>query len=157
MAFLKRPGTDGFVGAVLDEYARAAEDFCAAVEAFDPQRFEEAKEGPDEHTRTPLAVCRHVGRAAMHYASDLAKALGNRKPWPFDPNDRLHAPADVRPVLEAALQYTEIEMEPLRTYDDPAIEKLTFTMSWGTLYNPEILLEHAICHLLRHRRQLERW
>lgn len=25
------------------------------------------------------------------------------------------------------------------------------------LYNPESMLEHAICHLLRHRRQLERW
>ena len=25
------------------------------------------------------------------------------------------------------------------------------------IYDPEILLEHAICHLLRHRLQLERW
>jgi len=33
---------------------------------------------------------------------------------------------------------------------------LTFRMSWGTLFNPEILLEHAIVHLLRHRRQIAR-
>ena len=34
---------------------------------------------------------------------------------------------------------------------------VTFRMPWGQLYDPEILLEHAIVHLLRHRRQLEQW
>jgi hypothetical protein len=28
---------------------------------------------------------------------------------------------------------------------------------WGPRYDPEMLLEHAVCHVLRHRRQLERW
>jgi hypothetical protein len=34
---------------------------------------------------------------------------------------------------------------------------LSFPVRWGPTYDPEMILEHAICHLLRHRRQLERW
>ena len=34
---------------------------------------------------------------------------------------------------------------------------IRFTVSWGVEYDPDMLLEHAVCHLLRHRRQLERW
>jgi hypothetical protein len=29
--------------------------------------------------------------------------------------------------------------------------------SWGQVFDLEQLLEHALAHLLRHRRQLERW
>jgi len=34
---------------------------------------------------------------------------------------------------------------------------LSFPVRWGPTYDPEMILEHAVCHLLRHRRQLERW
>ena len=35
------------------------------------------------------------------------------------------------------------------------IKKLT--TRWGQMYNIEQLLEHAIVHVLRHRRQIERF
>ena len=39
MSFLEKPGSPGGFGALLDEYARAAEDFCTVVERFDPAAF----------------------------------------------------------------------------------------------------------------------
>ena len=155
--FLSQPGSDGPVGALMDEYARAAEDFCRIVETFDQERFDEIRESDDKDTVSAREICRHVGGAAVHYAIDLNQALERPAERPFDARGRIASPADVRPVLIDALRYTEEAVAPLRSMADPDVEKLTFRMSWGTLYNPEILLEHAIVHLLRHRRQLERW
>ena len=39
---------------------------------------------------------------------------------------------------------------------DPG-EIVQFQVRWGPVYDPEMILEHGIVHLLRHRRQLERW
>jgi DNA recombination protein RmuC len=37
------------------------------------------------------------------------------------------------------------------------MRQLTFTVRWGPRYDPEMILEHGVCDLLRHRRPLERW
>jgi hypothetical protein len=38
--FVRHPGLSGPFGALMDEYARAAEDFCRVVESFDLARFD---------------------------------------------------------------------------------------------------------------------
>jgi hypothetical protein len=40
---------------------------------------------------------------------------------------------------------------------DEEIESITMQTGWGVTYNLEQLLEHAIVHLLRHRRQIEKF
>ena len=155
--FLARPGSSGGFGALMDEYARAAKDFCRVVETFDPARFEESRESEDADCVSALEICRHVGRAALGYATDLNKACGASVPWPADPNERIRTPADVRPLLAEAVRFTESAVDPMRELEDRAVLELEFTVRWGAVYNPESMLEHAICHLLRHRRQLERW
>ena len=42
-SFIKHPGQLGAFGALMDEYARAAEDFCRVVETFDDSRFASEK------------------------------------------------------------------------------------------------------------------
>jgi hypothetical protein len=63
----------------------------------------------------------------------------------------------VRPLLVEALRYTEGAVEGLHDWTEEQIGQLTFTVRWGPRYDPDMILEHAVCHLLRHRRQLERW
>ncbi len=155
--FLEHPASAGPVGAIMDEYARAAREFCDVVEPFDAARFEASEVSDDPDTTSIREVCRHAGRAAFGYAEDIARVLEKPLKRPLDPNEHIRQPQDVRPVLVAALRFTERVVEPLRSMKGPEVEALTFRVSWGTLYTPESLLEHAICHLLRHRRQLERW
>jgi hypothetical protein len=52
---------------------------------------------------------------------------------------------------------TEETVEALLEATEPEIQALSFSVRWGPRYDPEMILEHAVCHLLRHRRQLERW
>jgi uncharacterized damage-inducible protein DinB len=140
--------------ACLDEYRRAAKEFCDVVERFAPGAFAAERPSDDPDTVSPLAICRHVVHAAHVYAGYLRKAQG-LAPAPFA--DRVKGQHDVRPALDAELRYTEESAAPMRKLPGDEVLKIEFRVSWGSTYNPEILLEHAICHLLRHRRQLERW
>jgi len=40
---------------------------------------------------------------------------------------------------------------------DEEIESIIIPSRWGVTYNLEQLLEHAIVHILRHRRQIEKF
>jgi hypothetical protein len=144
-SFIHHAGLSGPFGALMDEYARAAEDFCRVVESFDLLRFDAERPSNNPNTISPRAICLHVIGAAHRYAHYIRKALGVEfvERYEADPA-RLHSPRDVRGLL--LLKATEQE-----------IQALSFAVRWGPRYDPEMILEHAVCHLLRHRRQLERW
>jgi hypothetical protein len=156
--FLRHPGRSGPFGALMDEYARAAEDFCRVVETFGVTRFESPRASNHPTTASPHAVCAHVCGAAHRYAHYIRHARGvdfiDR--YELDPS-RLGTPSDVRGLLAEAIVLMEETVEPLLQLTDEGIQAITFVVRWGPSYDPEMLLEHAVCHVLRHRRQLERW
>jgi hypothetical protein len=157
MGFLDNPESGGATGALMDEYAKAAGELCAVVETFDAERFAAIVESEDPDTISARRICQHVGNAAFGYATDIAQVLKRAQPWPYKPAEQIESPTDLRRVLVDALRFTEAAVEPLRTMKSEQVEAVTFRVSWGTLHTPESMLEHAICHVLRHRLQLERW
>ena len=96
--------------------------------------------------------------AAHRYAHYIRKARGVEfvERYEADPA-RLHSPRDVRGLLTEGIVLTEQTVEPLLKATEQEIQVLSFAVRWGPRYDPEMILEHAVCHLLRHRRQLERW
>ncbi len=154
--FLDRPGQPGMFGALLDEYARAAEDLCRTVEDLPEDLFHRERASPDPSTVSLRAVCAHVARAAWNYADYIRIARDlPRVPCPYD-KDAVINPAAFRPLLAAALRHTEATVEDCPS-DEASLDALRFQVRWGPTYDPEMILEHAIVHLLRHRRQIERW
>jgi hypothetical protein len=55
------------------------------------------------------------------------------------------------------LEYTAQTLEGGWEMTDEEIESIIMPTGWGVTYNLEQLLEHAIAHLLRHRRQIEKF
>ncbi len=157
-SFVTHPGRSGAFGALMDEYARAAEDFCRAVETFNDSRFDSQKPDNSETTRSPRAICVHVIGAAQRYAHYIRKRLGIDfvERFEADPT-RVRSSKDMRPLLAEAIMFTESTVEPLIEMSEDEVLALSFPVRWGPTYDPEMILEHAVCHLLRHRRQLERW
>jgi hypothetical protein len=97
-----------------------------------------------------------VAVAAWNYADYIRIARGlPRIPRPYE-RDAVTTPAAFRPLLAAALRHTEATVADCPA-DDDSLVALRFQVRWGPTYDPEMLLEHAIVHLLRHRRQIERW
>jgi hypothetical protein len=96
--------------------------------------------------------------AAHRYAHYIRKARGVDFVERYEADRaRLHFPLDVRALLTEGIALTEDTVEPLLKATEQDIQALSFTVRWGPRYDPEMILEHAVCHLLRHRRQLERW
>lgn len=156
--FLDHPGLPGPFGALMDEYARAAEDLCATVEALPRELFLRQVPSPDPDLVSIQAICVHVIQAAHAHANYLRKARGlPMTPTPPAPEVEIPAPAALRPLLGAELRYTEGALEGLYDAPEEVFTRLTFQVRWGPTYDPEMMLEHTIVHLLRHRRQIERW
>jgi hypothetical protein len=157
--FIASPGLAGPFGALMDEYARAAAELCRVVEAIPPARFMEVVDSSGEFP-TPQAICTHVVRAAYGHAGHIRKALGiSIGERPRGEELVPESPDRLRPLLAAALRYTEATVAGLRA--DPAfaaeeVSSFLFPVNWGPVYDPEGMLEHGIVHLLRHRRQIER-
>jgi hypothetical protein len=66
--FIRHAGRSGPFGALMDEYARAAEDFCRVVESFDRARFDAERPSNNPNTVSPRAISLHVVGAAHRYA-----------------------------------------------------------------------------------------
>jgi hypothetical protein len=156
--FVRHPGLSGPFGALMDEYARAAEDFCRVVESFDLARFDAERPSNNPNTVSPRAICLHVIGAAHRYAHYIRKARGVDFVERYDADAaQLRSPREVRTLLTEGILLTEETVEPLLNATEQEIQAVSFVVRWGPRYDPEMLLEHAVCHVLRHRRQLERW
>ena len=96
--------------------------------------------------------------AAHRYAHYIRKARGVDfvERYDADPAQQ-RSPQEVRTLLTEGILLMEEAVKPLLNATEQEIQALSFTVRWGPRYDPEMILEHAVCHLLRHRRQLERW
>ena len=55
------------------------------------------------------------------------------------------------------MTFTEATLEGKWLMTDDEITAVKMDVPWGVRYDLEQLLEHAIVHVLRHRRQIERF
>ena len=157
-SFLRRPDRDGPIGALCDESARAASEFCDLVERIPQELFVREHECDDPDTQSIRTICAHVIGAAHRHADYIRKALELPvdECFRFTP-ERLENPLQVRDYLAEQIRYLEETVEGLHSLAGEKVLSLTFKARWGPIYDPEMMLEHAIVHLLRHRRQIARW
>ncbi len=96
----------------------------------------------------------HVVRAGYGYSNYLRKEFGTNSDNPvFQINNTPEAILHFEQMLEYAVETLEGKWE----MPDEEMNKTKITTRWGTTLDMETLLEHAIVHILRHRRQIERF
>ena len=102
-------------GALMDEYARAAEDFCRVVDWFDASRFDDERPENSATTKSPRVICAHVCGATHRYAHYIRKARGVDfvEYYQVDPG-LIASPRDVRRLLAEGITFTESTVEALR-------------------------------------------
>jgi hypothetical protein len=59
--------------------------------------------------------------------------------------------------IKHMLAYTAETLEGRWEYSDEQTGAVRINSRWGVQYDMEQMLEHAIVHILRHRRQVERF
>lgn len=148
-----RPGA---LGALMDEYERALVDLLRMLEPMTQDTFVAMRdcETPDEDCRSIHTVVIHVVRSGYAYVGYLRSGLG----LDFErPAFEVDTPADGIRHLVAMAACTVATFEDRWTLSDEVIEGARIQSRWGPVFNLEQMFEHAIVHVLRHRRQLERF
>jgi len=148
-----RPGP---VGALMDEYERAVDELKNIVKAIATDRFAKVVDPntTDPDCRSLQTIVNHVVESGYGYAIYIRKQFGDSWVERKQPRD-LTTPETACRQLDNMVAYTikTLENKWGLTFDDVMDNKMK--TSWGAVYNLEQLLEHAIVHVLRHRRQIE--
>jgi len=146
----------GGIGAVMDEYERAAaelKNLIARISESDFIKIVDA-ETKDEDCRSVQTIVSHVTNSGFGYANYIREWFSIPK---NSPERRMLLHKDFPIEFDKMLVYTSETLEGKWEYSDDEIQKVKMVVRWGPKYDLEQLLEHAIVHILRHRRQIEKF
>ncbi len=145
----------GAVGALMDEYERASIDFKEIINELPQSEYIKILDPltKDDDCRSVQTIINHVIRSGYEYADSIRRAIDK----PVVNHDyRVNTPGEALADFEKMLKYTE---ETLEGKWEMSYDELVFTEVIGRngfKSTIEARLEHAIVHILRHRRQLEK-
>ena len=149
---------NGAVGALLDEYERAIIDLHDVLVEISHDQFltvvDSQTDDPD--CRSIQTILTHLVRSGYTYALEIKKSQGEE--IQYRSKELLETIPLYQRALKTMFQFTE---QVFNDYPDLPIEQKDedkkFIVRWGQKYDVEQLMEHAIVHVLRHRRQIEKF
>ena len=150
------PSRPGAVGALMDEYERAIRDLTRVVVGLNQAEFDCLRDAgtTDEDCRSIATVVRHVLRSGKGYARYLGDALGF---VPAFTDAAVANPTEAVEQLEGLAHHTATALEGQWHLPDQVLAGVRIQSRWGPVFDGEQMFEHAIVHVLRHRRQIERF
>ncbi|WP_187696415.1 DinB family protein [Xanthovirga aplysinae] len=144
----------GMLGALMDEYERASLDLKNILSNLSLGQFEEIKDPhtQDKDCKSIQTVICHVVQSGYTYANYIKSVYSTE--W-LEYDHLINSPMEGIQELDKMLEYTIQSLED--KWDKPMeeIQSWEFKTRWGVTYDIEQLMEHAIVHILRHRRQIE--
>lgn len=148
----------GAIGALLDEYERAITDLKTVIGTI-PDHALTIIVDPhtnDESCRSVQTVLSHVVDAGYSYATSIHNSKGHQKE---SPDEIFHdTVAEYLEDLTNVFLFTETVFKEFKDEELEQLDNaLKIKVGWGQWYDIEQLMEHAIVHILRHRRQLEKF
>jgi uncharacterized damage-inducible protein DinB len=146
----------GALGALMDEYDRAASDLIKIIERVDMEEFQKVYDTitEDEDCRSIQTIMTHVVRSGYGYAVSIRKSFGSEA---TRPEIKLSLPLEAINEFRKMLSYSEETFDGKWDLNYDEIINTTVISNWGKKYDIESMLEHAIVHVLRHRRQIQKF
>ena len=144
----------GPLGALMDEYERVANEYVMLVNGIDPVVYDAVldAETKDEDCQSVKRICFHVLFAGYGYANAMRRKFGMEVSSP----ERFFPSQPVFPATLAAMfEYTEQTLADRYSMKEDDLLNMNIPIRWSDHHDLEALLEHAIVHILRHRRQVE--
>lgn len=153
---MTRAYRQGAVGALMDEYERASEELMRLVAGLTDAEFEVVRDPrtAEPECRSVQTVMNHVVSAGYGYAYYLRQAFslgGSRVEVP------VAGRAESLGQLRAMLAHTTATLDGRWQMSYEEMGAVQIQARWGPTYDVEQLLEHAVVHVLRHRRQIEKF
>ncbi len=143
----------GAIGSLLDEYEKALFELKSVLQTVSETDYSRIIEGEDDHCCSIEVIMKHVVRAGYGYSKYIRDALSiDAKPI----EDKKIPQKEIGAEIDKMFAYTAAIFEDERQITDEEMNDIFFKTRWCKSYNIDQLLEHAIVHALRHRRQIEK-
>jgi len=152
---MRSKGDQGAINALMDEYAKALDELYAEIKDLSPEQLTKVvdHETEDEDCRSIRTILHHVLQSGYAYVVEIDKYGGGS------------SKRQERPVSESSGEYITALKEMHQSnaaffekrQDIPLYEKdnaKKLVTRWGQSYDVDQLLEHAVMHIHRHRRQI---
>jgi len=148
----------GTIRALLDEYKKAVNELLAVIKPLSSKELLIIRDDKtsNENCRSIQTILTHVAYAGYGYTNFIEIHLGSKKE------------RRAKLFFENADEYIE-DLNGMFEYcrnlfaENPGIELEEYDPSkkilthWGQVYDIDQLMEHAIVHVLKHRRQIQRF
>ncbi len=150
--------TNGAVGALLDEYEKAIYELTLTIDGLDEKGlvFVVDSETKDEDCKSIQTLLTHIVQSGFTYVVEIRKWLGEE----INYRDKvtLNSVQEYKSELSDMFNFTE---SLFIDHPDINLTELDFSkkikVKWGQTFDIEQLMQHAIVHILRHRRQIEKF
>lgn len=147
---------NGMLQALMEEYQRATKDYQQLLATLSLANFEKIADPQttDPDCKSIQTVTFHLVQSGHTYANYIRST--QQQPW-IEYTEAIQTPEEGIVELDKMLLYTENAFGNLWQASNEVIATWSFETRWGTIYDIEQLMEHAIVHILRHRRQVEQF
>ena len=155
---IKKYRNNGAIGAILDEYEKSILEMKEVIEQLAPSDLSVIidHETKDEDCRSIQTILSHVVSSGYTYVIEIRRWLGEQVDY-ID-KELLGSVEEYKLALDTMFMYN---VQLFNDYPNIELEEYDaekkFQVRWGQKYDVEQILEHAIVHVLRHRRQIERF
>lgn len=151
---MNKPYRFGNIGALMDEYERASIDLRKLILSFTQEEFEKILDDKtdDEDCRSIQTIMHHVISAGYRYLNQINVFLKQQQ---ITPDFKASNPTSTIEEFDKMLLLTSeaVKNNLVMSYEE--VLSTIMETRWG-LYDIEVMFEHAIVHILRHRRQIEK-
>lgn len=139
--------------ALMEEYRKAALEYKQILAGVSQNVFEKIT---DEHTtdkdcKSIQTITFHIIQSGYTYSNYINSV--SKRDW-FEYIEPIETPKQGIEGIDKMLDYTERSFEGIWEKTNEEIEKWKLETRWQVTYDLEQLMEHAIVHILRHRRQV---
>ena len=147
----------GAVGALLDIYEQAIADFKKVIENIPDNALTITidSQTTDENCKSIQTILSHVVHSGYGYATNIHNLKGYNI---IRPDKTFHL--TINKYLEDLINvftYTENIFKEIKENELEQLDNsLKIKTPWGQLYDIEQMTEHAIVHILRHKRQIDK-
>ncbi len=149
---------NGAVGALLDEYEKTIQELSTLLDSVSAQQLIQIvdRETEDDDCRSIQTIMSHVVFAGYNYSIYIKNKYVETTQ--FKKKELKNSIEEYQLDLLAMFDYAErLFVENPDLPIEIGDEKRKIHVSWGQAYDIEQIMEHAIVHILRHRRQIERF
>jgi uncharacterized damage-inducible protein DinB len=145
------------IGALLDESEKAIEELKSEIKLIsniDLSRIIDVKT-EDTDCQSIQTILTHVVRSGYGYATSIHNLKGHES---IRKEKTIYSSAEEYiQDLNKMFSFTETVFQEFQDHELEQLDnRFKIKTGWGQLYDVEQLTEHAIVHVMRHRRQIQK-